>query len=151
METLAVTVNGIGSASRAVRTLLSEGVVNMASENENSCCLDALVPCDEGIAEGKERLRRELKALRGALSPEQRAAEGADAIFGRYINALKKVPPFCGIDHIYANGKVVLSYKNGWPGDYRFAILVREDSLMLADASRCKTPIWGGCGMQMTI
>ena len=80
------------------------------------------------------------------FTPEQRAAAGADTVLGYYINALTKVPPFCGIDHIYANGKVVLSYKNGWPGDYRFAILVREDSLMLADASRCKTPIWGGCG-----
>lgn len=80
------------------------------------------------------------------FTPEQRAAEGADAIFGRYINALKKVPPFCGIDHIYANGKVLLSYKNGWPGDYKFAILVREDSLMLADERDCTMPAWGACG-----
>ena len=80
------------------------------------------------------------------FTPEQRAAVGADVVLGRYINALKKVPPFCGIDHIYANGKVLLSYKNGWPGDYKFAILVREDSLMLADERDCKMPAWGACG-----
>ncbi len=80
------------------------------------------------------------------FTPEERAAEGAGDVLGRYINARKKVPPFCGIDHIYANGKVLLSYKNGMSDDYRFAILVREDSLMLADERGCKMPVWGACG-----
>ena len=79
------------------------------------------------------------------FTPEQRAAEGADGVLGRYINAQKKERPYCSIDEIYDSGKARFSSKISWSADIKFAFLVREDSLLLAEADDCESPAWGDC------
>lgn len=83
------------------------------------------------------------------FTPEQRAAEGADGVLGRYINAKKKERPYCSIDEIYDSGKARFSSKVTWT-DIKFAFLVREDSLLLAEADDCESPAWGDCGNENT-
>ena len=84
------------------------------------------------------------------FTPEQRAAEGADGVLGRYINAQKKERPYCSIDEIYESGKARFSSKISWSADIKFAFLVREDSLLLAEAGDCVSPAWGACGNENT-
>lgn len=84
------------------------------------------------------------------FTPEQRAAEGADGVLGRYINAQKKERPYCSIDEIYESGKARFSSKISWSADIKFAFLVREDSLLLAEADDCVSPAWGACGNENT-
>ena len=78
------------------------------------------------------------------FTPEQRAAEGADGVLGRYINAKKKERPYCSIDEIYDSGKARFSSKVTWT-DIKFAFLVREDSLLFSKAGDCVSPAWGAC------
>ena len=79
------------------------------------------------------------------FTPEQRAAEGADGVLGRYINAQKKERPYCSIDEIYESGKARFSSKISWSDDIKFAFLVREDSLLFSKAGDCESPAWGAC------